>query len=253
MIEKKSREKWSAWWCGSTCAVLPLEGTKLGFGQSRWALTTVNLRTLWLTWIKAHPRAAYNISFHFKPGFQSAEWSVNGRIQSAKRAHFQAFPRAAPSGKVQFFIGRQPLNRLGLRLFCWAHVSIKTMFNHSNICLPTADPSLVSLIGWVLLNSSSGIVCQISLCSEGLTRAWCLLKMSAVAAHHGPSPTFQTIELDRACPGSILKDSRHPGGGQKVFPGFLEMHHFCPANRSTHQVLWGRVFSPHFFAVMGKV
>jgi hypothetical protein len=60
---------------------------------------------------------------------------------------------------------------------------------------------------------------------------------SAVAAHHGPSPAFQTIILDRACPGSILKDSRHPGGGQKVFPGFLEMHHFCPANRSTHQVL----------------
>ena len=64
-----------------------------------------------------------------------------------------------------------------------------------------------------------------------------VLTILVVAAHHGPSPAFQTIILDRACPGSILKDSRHPGGGQKVFPGFLEMHHFCPANRSTHQVL----------------
>ena len=44
---------------------------------------------------------------------------------------------------------------------------------------------------------------------------------SAVAAHHGPAPAFQTIIFDRACPGSILKDSRHPGGGQKAsFQGF---------------------------------
>ena len=35
-----------------------------------------------------------------------------------------------------------------------------------------------------------------------------LFEMSAVAAHHGPPPAFQTIILDRACPGSILKDSR---------------------------------------------
>ena len=27
-------------------------------------------------------------------------------------------------GKVQFTIRHQPLNRLGSRLFCWAHVSI---------------------------------------------------------------------------------------------------------------------------------
>ena len=36
-----------------------------------------------------------------------------------------------------------------------------------------------------------------------------LFEMSAVAAHHGPPPAFQTIILDRACLGSILKGSRH--------------------------------------------
>jgi len=37
-----------------------------------------------------------------------------------------------------------------------------------------------------------------------------------IAAHHGPTPAFQTIILDRACLGSILKGSRHSGGGQKA-------------------------------------
>jgi len=50
---------------------------------------------------------------------------------------------------------------------------------------------------------------------------WWLLKISAVAAHHGPTPAFQTMTLDRACLGSILKGSRHSGGGQKAwFQGF---------------------------------
>jgi len=31
--------------------------------------------------------------------------------------------------------------------------------------------------------------------------------LTAVAAHHGPTPVFQTIILDRACLGIILKDS----------------------------------------------
>ena len=44
---------------------------------------------------------------------------------------------------------------------------------------------------------------------------------SAVAAHHGPAPAFQTIKLDRVCLGSILKGSRHSGDGQKAcFQGF---------------------------------
>ena len=43
-----------------------------------------------------------------------------------------------------------------------------------------------------------------------------ILIISAVAAHHGPTPAFQTIKLDRVCVGSILKGSRHSGDGQKA-------------------------------------
>jgi len=49
----------------------------------------------------SNPRAAYNISFHLKPGWcQLTEWAVNGWIQSAKRAHIWTFPQSAPSGSV---------------------------------------------------------------------------------------------------------------------------------------------------------
>jgi len=38
---------------------------------------------------------------------------------------------------------------------------------------------------------------------------------------------------------------------ESVFPGFPEMHHFCPANRPTHQVLQGQIFNPPCFCSDG--
>jgi hypothetical protein len=34
-----------------------------------------------------------------------------------------------------------------------------------------------------------------------------IIKFLAVAAHHGPTPAFQTMKLGKACLGSILKGS----------------------------------------------
>ena len=127
-LQKKSSEKVKCMvmWLNICC--FPIERHQIRVWAVKVSFDPVNLRTLWLTWIQAQTRAAYNISFHLKPGWcQLAEWAVNGRIQSAKRAHFQAFSPSTPSGKVQFFIGRQPLNRLGSRLFCWAQLIINNV------------------------------------------------------------------------------------------------------------------------------
>jgi len=50
-LQKNSSEKMKCvvMWLNMCC--FPIERPKLGFGQSRWALTPVNLRALWLTWI----------------------------------------------------------------------------------------------------------------------------------------------------------------------------------------------------------
>jgi len=77
---------------------------------------------------------------------------------------------------------------------------------------------------------------------------------SAVAAHHGPSPAFQTIILDRACPGSILKDSRHPGGGHKAcFQGFQKCTIFAQQTGPRTKSFGGEFSPPLFWAVMGMV
>jgi hypothetical protein len=79
------------------------------------------------------------------------------------------------------------------------------------------------------------------------------LIISAVAAHHGPNPAFQTIELGRACLGSILKGSRLSGDGQKAcFQGFLKCTIF--AHKQAHALSFRDKFSPPFiFALMGMV
>ena len=60
-----------------------------------------------------------------------------------------------------------------------------------------------SMLGW----------CGQAVKSESIAS---LFRISAVAAHHGPTPAFQTIKFDRACLGSILKGSRLSGDGQKA-------------------------------------
>jgi len=77
---------------------------------------------------------------------------------------------------------------------------------------------------------------------------------SAVAAHHGPTPAFQTIKLDRARLGSILKDYRHPGGGQKAcFQGFQKCTMFAQQTGICIKSFGGEFSPPLFFAAMGMV
>ena len=83
--------------------------------------------------------------------------------------------------------------------------------------------------------------------------AW-LLKISAVAAHHGPTPAFQTIKLDRACLGSILKGSQNSGDGQKAcFQGFQKCTIFAQQKGPRTKSFKGKISSPIIFALMGMV
>ena len=93
-----------------------------------------------------------------------------------------------------------------------------------------------------------------SVLGDGLTRAWYISEISVIAAHHGPSPAFQTMLLNRTCPGSILKDSRHPGGGQKAcFWGFQKCTMFAQQTGPRTKSFRGKFFTPFFFALMGMV
>jgi hypothetical protein len=77
---------------------------------------------------------------------------------------------------------------------------------------------------------------------------------SAVAAHHGPSPAFQTIILDRACPGCIMKDSRHPGGGQEVcLQGFQKCTIFAQRTGPRTKSFGDEFSPPPSFVVMGMI
>ena len=70
-------------------------------------------------------------------------------------------------------------------------------------------------------NGHSSMLAGCMVAVEQSRKSLNMLKFPAVAAHHGPTPALQTIKLDRACLGSILKDSRHSGDGQKAyFQGF---------------------------------
>ena len=76
-------------------------------------------------------------------------------------------------------------------------------------------------------------------------------KISAVGAHHGSNPAFQTILLDRACLGSILKGSRHSGDGQKAcFRGFQKCTIFAQQTGPRNKSFRGK-FSPPFFCFDG--
>ena len=76
------------------------------------------------------------------------------------------------------------------------------------------------------------------------------LKISAVAAHHGPTPAFQTIKLDRACLGSILEGSRHSNDGHKRVSGVSRNAPFLPSKQAhvvhAQSLLWAN-FHPPFF------
>jgi len=75
--------------------------------------------------------------------------------------------------------------------------------------------------------------------------------ISAVADHHGPNPAFQTIKLDRACLGSILKGSRHSGDGQKAcFRGFQKCTIFAQQTGPCTKSFRGK-FPPPFFLLDG--
>jgi hypothetical protein len=75
-----------------------------------------------------------------------------------------------------------------------------------------------------------------------------------VAAHHGPTSAFQTIKLDRACLGSILKGSWHSGDGQKAcFRGFQKCTIFAQQTGPRTKSFRGKFSPPFFFALMGMV
>ena len=74
-----------------------------------------------------------------------------------------------------------------------------------------------------------------------------ILIISAVAAHHGPTPAFQTIKLDRVCVGSILKGSRHSGDGQKAcFWGFQKCTIFAQQTGPRIKSFRGKCSTPFF-------
>jgi len=100
------------------------------------------------------------------------------------------------------------------------------------------DPCILSLwrevLIWVLLNSSSGIVCWISMCSEGLIWDINFENLSCRCPPRS-NPSIPDHKIWQGLPWE------HTEGiptlrwwPRSVFPGFPEMHHFCPANRPTH-------------------
>ena len=82
-------------WLNMCC--FPIERHQLGFGQSRWALTPVNLRALWLTWMSTYS-CSLQYQLSYKARMVSVGWVGSEWLDSeCKNAHFQAFPQSTPS------------------------------------------------------------------------------------------------------------------------------------------------------------
>jgi hypothetical protein len=75
------------------------------------------------------------------------------------------------------------------------------------------------------------------------------LKISAVAAHHGPASAFQTIKLDRACLGSILKVPKTLMARKRVY-GVSRNATFLPSKQA-HALSCRGKFPPPFFCFDG--
>ena len=74
---------------------------------------------------------------------------------------------------------------------------------------------------------------------------------SAVAAHHGPSPAFQTIILDRACPGSVLKNSDTQVVARKRVSRVSRNAPFWPRKQAHTHSPFRAIFQPPFFCFDG--
>jgi len=123
---------------------------------------------------------------------------------------------------------------------------LEASYSITQIFVYIADNGHLRKSDWLsFMNSSSCIVRQISLCSEGLTRAWCFFDSCRCPPR--PNPSIQTIILDRACLGSILKGSRHSGGGQEAcFQGFQKCTIFAQQTGPRTKSFRGRFPSPFF-------
>jgi len=104
-------------------------------------------------------------------------------------------------------------------------------------------------------NGHSSNACWVHGGREQSRESLTILKISAVAAHHSPTPAFQTIILDRACPGSILKDSRPDTqmvARKRVFRVSRNAP-FLPSKQTHAPSPSGANFNPPFFAYTGTV
>ena len=104
-MQKKSSEKMKCvMWLNMSC--FPIERPKLGFGQSRWALTPVNLRTVaYMDKSTSSCRIRYQLSFKARMvsvGWVCSEWQDS----ECKKGKFQAFPRSTPSGEMQTMLNK---------------------------------------------------------------------------------------------------------------------------------------------------
>jgi hypothetical protein len=89
---------------------------------------------------------------------------------------------------------------------------------------------------------------------EGADRSLVFFCISAVAAHHGPTPAFQTIMLDRACLTSILKGSQHSGGGHKACSqGFQKCTRLPSKQVHAQKSFRGELLPPLVFSLLGMV
>ena len=83
--------------------------------------------------------------------------------------------------------------------------------------------------------------------------AWIWIHLSCCCPPR-PSPSIPDHNIWQGMPWEHTEGLPTPRWWtESKFPGFPEMHHFRPANRPTHEVLHGQIFTPPFFALMGMI